>query len=99
MVDNWTLRERPLMLERRIEFENYGLVRDFLNRSADLSEKEGVYPDMNFSRTHVSMTLLPNEGCTEFDEAQLRFANEVNRFAPSNNITAPLVTEYAVEMS
>lgn len=97
MVSNWTLRKRPLMLERRIDFDNYDLTREFLDKSADLSEQAGVYPDMNFARTHVSMTLTPDGD--EFSETQLSFAEQINGFASSNTINAPITTTCAVEMN
>ena len=64
MNDNWVARKRPALLERRIEFSCYEDLRNFLDRSADLSESRDYYPDMTFSRSHVSITLRP-EGESE----------------------------------
>jgi len=98
MIENWTVRNRPARLERRIEFDNYELTREFLELTAEFSEKEGCYPDMNFGRTHVSMTI---HGNTEdgLDESQLRFARKINEFAPGNKISSPLTTEYVTDRS
>ena len=90
MVKNWTLRQRPTRLERRIEFDNYELVREFLDLTAALSEREKFYPDLSFGRSHASMTIHAAEGSEELDELRLRFAEEVNRFAPTNHISAPI---------
>ncbi len=90
MIDNWTLRKRPLRLERRIDFDNYDLTRDFLDQSAELSEQEDFYPDMNFGRTHVSMTIHAEEGSDEISPKLLAFAEKLNDFAPTNKISAPL---------
>ncbi len=98
MVDNWTLRERPaLLLERRIDFDSFELTRDFLDLTADLSEREGFYPDISFGRTHVSMTIRTEDDSDEFGESQLRFARQVNVFAPKNKISELSVTEHVVE--
>ncbi len=99
MVENWTLRKRPPRLERRVEFDNYELTREFLDLTEELSEKEGFYPDMNFGRTHVSMTIHLADEKAELEPAQLRFAEQVNSFAPTNKITDSLGSEYTVERS
>lgn len=90
MIENWTLRKRPVRLERRVEFDNYDLTRDFLDQTAELSEQEDFYPDMNFARTHVSMTIHAEEGSDEIDPKHLAFAEKVNAFAPTNKISAPI---------
>lgn len=90
MIENWNLRKRPVRLERRIEFDNYDLTRDFLDLTADLSEQEDFYPDMNFGRTHVSMTIHAAEGSDEIDPKHLEFAEKVNAIAPTNKISAPI---------
>jgi len=97
MVENWTERKRPLRLERRIEFDNYELTRDFLDLTGELSEREGFYPDLNFGRTHVNMTIHVEEGESTLKEAQLRFAQEVNVFAPTNQVGKHLDVEYSSE--
>ncbi len=99
MIENWTVRKRPARLERRVDFENYDLTREFLYLTADLSEKEGFYPDMNFGRTHVSMTIHMNDEQAELAQAQRRFAEQVNVFAPTNNIGHSLTSDYRVERS
>ena len=91
MIDNWTLRKRPARLERRIDFDNFELTREFLDLAADVSEQEGFYPDMNFGRNHVSMTIQFDGEDGSPAESQLRFAKLVNGFAPTNQISSPLV--------
>ncbi|MCF6218726.1 MAG: 4a-hydroxytetrahydrobiopterin dehydratase [Gammaproteobacteria bacterium] len=58
---NWSLRKNPVRLECRVEFSDYDETRDFLDRAAELAEKQGYYPDMSFGRTHVSITLSPQD--------------------------------------
>ena len=61
MTHQWQERGRPARLERRYEFENYQDLRDFLDRAAELSEREGLYPDMGFGRDYVNMTIHSDE--------------------------------------
>lgn len=70
----WRERERPARLERRYEFENYEALRRFLDDAADLSEREGLYPDMGFARDYVNITIHADEGSSALAEKQRRFA-------------------------
>lgn len=97
MIENWAMRKHPARLERRIEFDNYQLTREFLEFTADLSKQEGYYPDMNFGKRHVSMTIYLDDGRDGPDDPQLRFAKNVNRLVPSDRVTTPLESEYTVE--
>jgi 4a-hydroxytetrahydrobiopterin dehydratase len=74
MNQDWQERARPVRLERRYEFPDYANLRDFLDRAAELSEREGLYPDMGFGRTYVNVTIHLAEGATELDDSQRRFA-------------------------
>jgi 4a-hydroxytetrahydrobiopterin dehydratase len=79
MSDQWQERHRPTRLERRYEFANYASLRDFLDRAAILSEREGLYPDMGFGRDYVNMTIHVAEGSDTLDEARRRFAEDLDR--------------------
>lgn len=74
MSEHWVERKRPARLERRIEFADYEETREFLDRAADLAEQRGYYPDMSFSRTHVSITLQPQNEGDEVGEELLQYA-------------------------
>jgi pterin-4a-carbinolamine dehydratase len=74
MNQDWQERVRPVRLERRYEFPDYATLRDFLDRAAELSEREGLYPDMGFGRSYVNVTIHLAEGSTELDDGQRRFA-------------------------
>jgi len=78
MSKNWVVRKRPARLERRIEFADYEQIRDFLDRAAELAEREDYYPDMSFGRTHVSITLHPQDNVDEVDEALLQYASQMD---------------------
>lgn len=53
----WDLRAKPPLLTRRFGFADYAATRAFLDRLTVLSESHGLYPDLNFGRTHVSLSL------------------------------------------
>ncbi len=82
MNHNWQERSRPARLERRSEFDNYQALRDFLDRAADLSEREGLYPDMGFGRDYVNMTIRADEGSNAPSEKQRRFAQLLDELCP-----------------
>lgn len=89
MLQHWSERGRPARLERRIEFENYELTRDFLDRIAEVSEREGYYPDLNFARTHVSMTVYIDEK-NGLEVAQRHFVEAVDSIAPNDQVLTPI---------
>jgi 4a-hydroxytetrahydrobiopterin dehydratase len=74
----WTERNRPARLERRYQFPDYGTLRDFLDRAADLSEKEGLYPDLGFGKDYVNVTIHADEGEESLSDLQRRFAKELD---------------------
>jgi pterin-4a-carbinolamine dehydratase len=74
MSKAWAVRGRPPRLERRFEFGDYEATRDFLDQAAELSEREGYYPDMSFGRTYVNVTIHAEEGAESVSEARERFA-------------------------
>ena len=81
MSDQWQERDRPLRLERRYEFPDYSTLRDFLDRAAELSEREGLYPDMGFGRDYVNITIHVNEGEDTLRDEQRQFAKELDALA------------------
>ncbi len=82
---SWHERKRPPRLERRYEFPNYEALRDFLDRAAELSEREGFYPDLGFGRDYVNVTIHAAEGEDGLGDAQRRFAVELDALLASGN--------------
>lgn len=70
----WEARQRPPRLEGRYQFAGYRALRDFLDRAAELSEREGLYPDLGFGRDYVNVTIHVPEGSDELGSAQHDFA-------------------------
>lgn len=80
----WQVQARPPVMTRRFEFPDYAATRTFLDGLAKLSETSGYYPDLNFTKTHVSVTLAAREATLGADE--YAFAGRVDALAidPSN---------------
>jgi len=78
MSDQWQERLRPPRLEKRYEFADYASLRDFLDRAAVLSEREGLYPDMGFGRDYVNVTIHADEGMEAFTPNQYEFVKKLD---------------------
>lgn len=81
MSQQWQERTRPVRLERRYEFQDYNTLRDFLDRAAEISEKEGLYPDMGFGKTYVNITIHVEEGEETLREIHHSFAEQLDLLA------------------
>jgi len=78
MSAEWKERKRPARLEKKYLFEDYEDLRDFLDRAADLSEREEYYPDMGFGRDYVNITIHADEGEEELSPKQHQFAQQLD---------------------
>lgn len=85
MSHSWQERKRPARLERRYEFSSYAALRDFLDCAAEVSEREGLYPDMGFGRDYVNITIHAEEGSDALSAAQHRFAEQLDALCPVEN--------------
>lgn len=56
-TQQWHEKASPSRLERRFEFDGYPSTREFLDKTAELSKRTQLYPDVSFGRTYVNMTL------------------------------------------
>lgn len=72
----WQVQAKPPVMTRRFDFPDYGATRAFLDGLARLSEKSGYYPDLNFAKTHVSVTLAARDAALGTDD--YAFADRVN---------------------
>lgn len=78
MANPWRERKRPNRLERRYDFPDYPSLRDFLDRAADLSERDGMYPDMGFGRDYLNVTIYPEDASEALNETRRRFAERLD---------------------
>ena len=79
-LEGWTEVERPPSLYRRFEFADYSEIRAFLDRLASLSKETGLYPDLSFTRTHVTVTVYASGGAA-VDAAAREFAARAEAIA------------------
>lgn len=78
MSSDWKERKRPNRLEKQYQFEDYEALRDFLDRAAELSEKEEYYPDMGFGRDYVNITIHAPDDSDDVTEEQRQFAVQLD---------------------
>lgn len=76
--NEWQERPRPVRLEKRYVFPDYTSLRDFLDRAADISEREVMYPDMGFGRDYVNVVIYPDVGSESLSDKQRRFAEQLD---------------------
>lgn len=83
MNQQWVERDRPPRLERRYQFDDYSSLRDFLDRAAELSERESLYPDMSFGRDYLNVTIHAEEESGQVGPEQRSFADALEQlYAP-----------------
>lgn len=69
-------------LNWRFEFGSYGETRRFLDQLAALSERENFYPNINFAKTYVNVS-IDGDGQIELGAREAAFVQEMERYAKS----------------
>lgn len=82
-LPGWREQKRPPALVGRFLFADYEHTRAFLDRAADLSDAEGIHPDLSFGRDHVNVTVHPTGDDGAITEADRRFATRLGELAES----------------
>jgi 4a-hydroxytetrahydrobiopterin dehydratase len=80
----WQVQARPPVMTRRFDFPDYAATRSFLDGLTRLSETSGYYPDLNFAKTHVSVTLAAREATLGADEYDFASGVDALAIAPPN---------------
>ena len=86
LAPGWQAQQRPPLLTRRFEFGSYSETRAWLDTLAGWSERSGVYPDLNFGRTYVNVTLSAQGSALQ--PYDLRLAAEVTALAGPSPVGA-----------
>ncbi|MHB1281359.1 MAG: hypothetical protein ACYCYL_09045 [Acidithiobacillus sp.] len=73
-------QERLPTLNWRFEFGSYVQTRHFLDQMADLSKREGFYPNVSFGKTYVNIS-IDAEGQAVLAEYKTRFTGEMEALA------------------
>lgn len=79
----WKVEKRLQTMSRRYEFSDYDEMRSFLDRLEGLSESEDYYPDLTFSRTHVSVSVKAR--ADELAQVDFDFSIKVDGLADGSN--------------
>lgn len=69
---NWDVRQSQAVMTRSFDFSSYTDTRRFLDDLAELSERTGYYPNLNFNRTQVNVSIYSEE--KTLGEAEYQFA-------------------------
>lgn len=72
----WRVQQQPPLLTRRFEFGTYAETRKFLDELATLSDRRGYYPDLNFGKSHVSVSIAARDDT--LGDAEFGFANQAD---------------------
>ena len=72
-----------------MEFANYEVLRDFLDRAGELSEETGIYPNLSFGRTYVNMTLFADDDSGELTAEAERFAERIDSLVIPPEVIPP----------
>ncbi|MGV6815977.1 MAG: 4a-hydroxytetrahydrobiopterin dehydratase [Thiotrichales bacterium] len=75
--DSWMETKKTASLTRRFEFDSYSSTRVFLDQLADLSEEQGYYPNLNFNRTQVNVSIESETG--KLGEKEYEFAQQTQK--------------------
>jgi 4a-hydroxytetrahydrobiopterin dehydratase len=76
----WKVQKRALVMTKRYDYANYDDMRDFLDDLQELSEEDGFYPDLTFSRTHANVSIKSRED-DKFTEVYFDFPKKVDLLA------------------
>ena len=77
MSDKWRERNKPARLERRYSFENYTALSEFLERAAEISERDDLFPDMGFGKDYVNITIHASGNNEQLDDMHHQFAQKL----------------------
>jgi pterin-4a-carbinolamine dehydratase len=72
----WRVQHDSTLISRHYEFESYAETRRFLDGLMPLSQRAGYYPDVNFSRTHVDISIAARD--ETLGEAEFRLARQMD---------------------
>ena len=71
---------RKPTLNWRFEFDSYAMTREFLDKLADFSKLENFYPNINFAKNYVNVS-IDDEGQTELSTKKTDFVAHMKALA------------------
>jgi len=75
----WQVQLKPPLLSRRFDFSSYAETRRFLDGLAVLSDRMGYYPDLNFSKNHVNVSIAARD--ETLGDSEFGFASQADGLA------------------
>lgn len=87
----WQVQTKPPVMSRRFDFSDYATTRGFLDRLETLSKETGQYPDLNFAKTHVNVSVSARDSAKDaaLGPEDYAFAARVEALAaPATTATA-----------
>jgi len=78
-ISNWDVRQNTAVMTRSFDFPSYTDTRRFLDSLAELSERTGYYPNLNFNRTQVNVSIYSED--KTLGETEYRFAEATDALA------------------
>ena len=76
-------QEPAATLNQRFDFASYAQTRQFLDDLANLSKREDYYPNINFGKTYVNVS-IDGEGQAELRERSSSFIDDMHAlFTPA----------------
>jgi pterin-4a-carbinolamine dehydratase len=79
----WQVQQRPPLMTRRYDFASYAETRKFLDDLARLSDQTGYFPDLNFGKTYVNISVAPRDEA--LGEAERAFAAQADALADKSD--------------
>ncbi len=74
----WNQRESPSRIEKRFEFKEYSRISKFMKMVDELCKEKNLYPNINFGKNFVSMTIfLDSEKVSNIEKD---FSNQIDSF-------------------
>lgn len=83
-ADMGTTTQKPA-LHWRFDFGSYVEARRFLDQLAELSKRDGYYPNINFGKTYVNVS-IDAEGQMELGERGAAFIEEMKAYAAQHPV-------------
>lgn len=75
----WQVQQKPPLLSRRFDFSSYAETRRFLDGLAAVSERRGYYPDLNFGKNHVNVSIAARD--ETLGDPEFGFAGQADELA------------------
>ncbi|WP_288261972.1 4a-hydroxytetrahydrobiopterin dehydratase [uncultured Prochlorococcus sp.] len=74
----WNVRESPLRIEKRFEFEEYAKISKFIGKIEKLCKEKNTYPNISFGKNFVSLSIfLDGE---EISSEEKDFSKDIDKF-------------------